>query len=114
MSTGHTRPDSLTACFAIRAVAEAGTLSRLIEPFAKRNLVPSSVEARVLAADPETLVVDLQIDGLEPALADAIAETIRQMVPVERVLLGSVPAAFARPPDLRLTARGAGGPARRD
>jgi hypothetical protein len=95
MSTGQACPDVTTACFAIRAAAEAGILSRLIEPFAKRNLVPSSVHARLSGALRDTLSVDLQIDGLEPGMAEIIAETIRQMVSVERVLLAPVLASAA-------------------
>ena len=93
MSTGQTRPDVITACFAVRVAADAGILSRLIEPFAKRDLVPSSVHARLTGAARDMLSVDLQIDGLEPALAEIIAETIRQMVSVERVLLAPMLAA---------------------
>ncbi len=95
MSTGQARTDVITACYAVRAAAEAGILSRLIELFAKRNLVPASVQARLTGAARDTLSVDLQIDELEPALAEIIAETIRSMVSVERVLLTPLLAADA-------------------
>jgi hypothetical protein len=96
MSTDRACPDTSTACFSVRAVAEPGILPRLIELFAKRNLVPSSVQARLIGAERDQLAVDLQIDGLEPGLAEIVAETMRQMVSVDRVLLAELRAAAER------------------
>ncbi len=42
-----------------------------------------------------TLAVDLQIENLDRALAELIAEGLRQMVPVERVLLAELGVAVA-------------------
>ncbi len=96
MSTDRACPDATTACFSIRAVAEPGILPRLIELFAKRNLVPSSVQARLIGSERDQLAVDLQIDGLDPGLAEIIAETMRQMVSVDRVLLAELREAAER------------------
>ena len=93
MSADRACLKSYTACFAIRANAEPGILPRLIGLFAKRDLVPAAVQSRRFGA--EQLAVDLQIDGIDRDLAELIAENMRQMVSVERVLLADLPADLA-------------------
>ena len=88
MSTDRACLNVYTACFAIRAAAEPGILPRLIELFAKRDLVPAAVLSRRLGTD--ELAVELQVDGIDRGLAELIAETMRQMVSVERVLLADL------------------------
>jgi len=88
------------ACFAVRAAADPGTLPRILELFAKRGLVPSSVQARLtpggLSGDPEpALSVDLQVAGMDPALVEVVAESLRQIWVVERVLTAEVLSARA-------------------
>ena len=77
------------ACFSVSAAAEPGTLNRLLEPFAKRGLVPSALHVRVIGG---SLRADLQVE-MAPELAASVAETLRQMPPVERVLLTALQAA---------------------
>ena len=74
-----------TACFALSARPEPGLLLRVLEPFAKRGLVPSRCHA-VCGAGGDELVIDLQIAGLEPVLVELIAASLRQIVGVESVL----------------------------
>jgi len=81
---------AVTACFAVRAAADPGSLPRILELFAKRGLVPSSVQARLTGGAEPALSVDLQVAGLEPALVEAVAETLRQVWVVERVLTAEV------------------------
>ena len=90
MSADRASSNPPTACFAIRAEAEPGILARLIELFAKRNLVPASVQARLVGPERDQLAIDVQIDGLDPGLAEILAERMRQMVSVERVLLAEL------------------------
>lgn len=79
--------ESSVACFAVRAAADPGVLSRVVELFAKRGLVPKSVHARLAgAAEDGSLLIDVQIDGLDPDTAERIADALRQIVAVERVL----------------------------
>jgi hypothetical protein len=86
MSSDHAANDD-TACFAVRAQPDAGSLPRILELFAKRGLVPSRVMAVLCGEGEETrLLVELEIGGLAPMLADIIAESLRQIVVVERVL----------------------------
>ena len=78
------------ACFAVRAAADPGSLPRILEIFAKRGLVPSSVQARLTNDTEPALSVDLQVSGMEPALVEIVAETLRQIWVVERVLTAEV------------------------
>ncbi|MEI9984444.1 MAG: hypothetical protein WDN69_15310 [Aliidongia sp.] len=96
MSADRACPDASTACFAIRAAAEPGILPRLIGLFAKRDLVPAAVQARRIGPGRDLLAVDLQVEGLDLGLAELIAENMRQMVSVERVLLAELPALAER------------------
>ena len=75
-----------TVCFALSAVPEPGVMSRVLEPFAKRGLVPHRLHAMCGGADGDELVIDIQIAGLEPALVELIAGNLRQIVGVESVL----------------------------
>jgi acetolactate synthase regulatory subunit len=83
-----------TACFAVNAAPDPGVLLRVIEPFAKRGLVPSAVQARLTG---DRLRVDLQV-AMPADLARVVTEALRQIVSVERVLLAELaPARAARP-----------------
>jgi acetolactate synthase small subunit len=79
--------ESATACFALRLLPEPGALPRVLELFAKRGMVPSSLHAGLNGSGEEArLIVDLQLDGLAEPQAELIAEALRQIVIVERVL----------------------------
>lgn len=80
-----------THCFAIRADASPGLMPRVLELFAKRNLVPSRWHSDVIVAPArdggEThLQIDLQMEGIEAELAAYIARCLRQIYGVESVL----------------------------
>ena len=51
-----------TACFAVRANAEPGVMPRVLELFAKRNLVPTRFHSVVEAND--SLVIDIQMEKM--------------------------------------------------
>ena len=79
------------ACFSIQAAAEPGVMPRVLELFAKRNLVPSRwVSDRIGPPDGRTgggeLAIDLQVEGLTPELTDYIARCLRQIHAVNAVL----------------------------
>jgi acetolactate synthase regulatory subunit len=84
------RTQTVTACFAVRAAVDPGTLPRVLELFAKRGLVPSSVQARLTGEAEPAMSVDLQVAGMEPALVEIVAESLRQIWVVERVLTAEV------------------------
>ena len=80
-----------THCFAIRADSTPGMMSRVLELFAKRNLVPTRWHSDVIVAPPRdgggsSLQIDLQMEGIEAELAAYIARCLRQIYGVESVL----------------------------
>lgn len=80
-----------THCFAIRAEATPGMMPRVLELFAKRNLVPTRWHSDVITAPPrdggEThLQIDIQMEAIEAELAAYIARCLRQIYGVESVL----------------------------
>ena len=80
-----------THCFAIRADASPGMMPRVLELFAKRNLVPTRWHSDVIVAPlrdggGSSLPIDLQMEGIEADLAAYIARCLRQIYGVESVL----------------------------
>ena len=75
-----------THCFAIRADATPGMMSRVLELFAKRNLVPTKWHSAVFGPGGEDLQVDIQMEGIEAELAGYIARCLRQIYGVDSVL----------------------------
>ena len=73
-----------TFCLAVRTVADPGILSRLIEVFAKRGMVPTKLFSVATGAD--ELTVDLQVAGLDADLGAIIANQLRSQVGIETVL----------------------------
>ncbi|MEK9726007.1 MAG: hypothetical protein VW405_21320 [Rhodospirillaceae bacterium] len=59
-------------------------MPRVIQLFAKRGLVPSQWHSQVVAGG--ELQIDLQMDGMDAADAERYAQSMRQIVCVERVL----------------------------
>jgi len=87
MSRTAERSQSPTACFAVQARAEAGAMPRVLELFAKRGLVPSRWHAALAGPGCSELHIDIQVEGMDMALADYVARCLRQLVDVEVVLL---------------------------
>jgi hypothetical protein len=79
-----------TTCFSVTGEASPGLLPRLLEPFAKRGLVPDAFHAS--AADGR-LTVEIRCGGMEAALAAYIGRCLRQVYLVERVLVSTHEAA---------------------
>ena len=93
-------------CFSIQAQADPGVMPRVLQLFAKRNLVPlrlhSDLVGDVLGAARRDLAIDVQIEGVTPALGDYIARCLRQIPGVATVLtaerrptVGLVPGALS-------------------
>lgn len=74
------------SCFAVEAEAEPGTLTRLLSLFAKRGLVPERVFAQKGFALAKDLTVDIQVAGLDRALTQQIAQSLRALPGVTAVL----------------------------
>lgn len=65
--------------FDIRTTADAQALSRVLEHFALRILLPDRVEA---IRDGDTLVIALEVETIDEPLAQMIVEKIRASVMV--------------------------------
>ena len=74
-------------CFSVQAEAGPGILPRVLELFAKRNLVPSRWISDLCGppSRPE-LSIDIQVEGLTPELTAYIARCLRQIYGVSTVL----------------------------
>jgi acetolactate synthase small subunit len=78
-------PRPATFCFSVIAEAEPGVLPRVLELFAKRNLVPERWVADRLPGGGQ-LAVDIQVFALETREGDYIARCLREIWGVETVL----------------------------
>lgn len=97
-STFHLTPASLAArpgvlCFQVLAEAEPGVMPRVLELFAKRNLVPRRWHSDVGGRSGRELAIDLQVAGLSLETGEYIARSIRQLHYVDRVLISEKAAA---------------------
>lgn len=84
-NVSQTRQVSQTQCFSVVAEADPGMLPRVLELFAKRNLVPERWVADRLPGGGQ-LAVDIQVLGLEPREGDYIARCLREIWGVDTVL----------------------------
>ena len=75
-----------TLCFSVQAAAEPGVMPRVLELFAKRNLVPTRWHSAVVGPSGGELQIDIQVAGLAPEVSEYIARCLRQLVEVECVL----------------------------
>jgi acetolactate synthase small subunit len=86
MSVDHhvNRPVS---CFSVQAVSDPAVMSRVLELFAKRGLVPSRWVSDLAGPGEDRLTIDIQVEGMEQPLAEYIARCMGQIAYVESVLL---------------------------
>lgn len=80
------RAQGRIVCFSILAEAAPGVMPRVLELFAKRNLVPERWHSDVIGPRGTELSIDLQVAGLTPELSDYIARCLRQICGVTTVL----------------------------
>ena len=90
-SGAHRRSDVL--CFQVLAEAEPGVMPRVLELFAKRNLVPHRWHSDVGGRSGRELSIDLQVAGLSLETGQYIARSIRQLHYVDQVLISEKTAA---------------------
>ncbi len=75
-----------TWCFSVFAAPEPGVMPRVLELFAKRGLVPLRFHGDVVGDGPGDLVIDVHIAGLADDTAAHVANCLRGLTDVERVL----------------------------
>ena len=73
-------------CFALMAEASPGMMPRVMEPFAKRGLVPMRLHATLCGRQTNELSIDVQICDIDADQADLIAAQLRQIFGVSTVL----------------------------
>jgi hypothetical protein len=73
-------------CFSIQAEAEPGVMPRVLELFAKRNLVPRRWVSDVSGPGGRELSIDVQVAGLTPETHAYMARCLRQIWGVATVL----------------------------
>jgi acetolactate synthase small subunit len=74
-----------TVCFLVEAVADYGVMPRVLEQFAKRNLLPHRIAADV-APETAILEINLQMPGLTMEEGEQIARGLRAIIGVTLVL----------------------------
>jgi hypothetical protein len=78
-------PETFAAArFFVTGDAMPGFAPRVLELFAKRNVVPDEFHAR---ADGDRQSIEIRAHGMAPDLAAYIGRCLRQIVSVERVLV---------------------------
>ena len=75
-----------TVCFAVHAEADPSVMSRVLEEFAKRGLVPLRWHGSRGGYGGRELTIDIQLEGLDAALTTRIAAVLRQQHRVHQVL----------------------------
>ncbi|WP_420563482.1 hypothetical protein [Thalassobaculum sp.] len=87
VSAANAAVEPVVACFSITAEADPQVMSRVLELFAKRGLIPSRWHSDLSGRRRDELLIDLQVEGLDREKADLIGHAMRQMVPVMSVLI---------------------------
>lgn len=72
-------------CYSVQAAPDVGVLARLLEICAKRGLLPARLHSD-FAPERNELMIDIQLAGLDPALGEQMAQSMRQVVGVLLVL----------------------------
>lgn len=76
-----------TQCFSVQALADPGTLPRVVEVFAKRGLIPGRIHASRTSTPKEGLIIDIHLEDTGPEQARLIAQELRRQFCVEAVLV---------------------------
>ena len=87
MSDSDDHPPT-TFCYRLLALKGAGVAPRVMEAFAKRDLVPEHIDCR---AGADSLAIEVEVAGLDDAAAGHIARCLANIVEVERVALTAKP-----------------------
>ncbi|WP_207539020.1 hypothetical protein [Sabulicella rubraurantiaca] len=75
-------PDTVSVLFTLQAEAAPGMLPRLLQPFAKRDLVPDQVKSRRAG---EVLLVELGMDAMPANELHLVEGNLSQVIGVRRL-----------------------------
>ncbi|WP_245957127.1 hypothetical protein [Aestuariispira insulae] len=75
------------ACFSVHAKSDPGSLPRVLEPFAKRGLVPAQVHVTRDRDDNGLLQIDLQMADMDLDTATTIGRSLNQIFGIQSVLV---------------------------
>ena len=76
--------------FTVRAARAPDVLPRVLELFAKRNLVPDRWTTRRVGENRDRLLFEIEMDAIEPRLARYMAASMRQIVNVDSAVAEEV------------------------
>lgn len=83
----HPQPKAVLRRYCVSAAVDPSALSRVIEQFVLRDLMPSRVSARLVEGTDPELRIDLDVAGLEDHEAEHVARRLSQFPCVLRVLV---------------------------
>ncbi len=72
-------------CYRLTAMREPSVLSRVIEMFALRDLIPEMVFCQEVAGETPELLIQVRVQGLDAQHACHLAQRMRNIVPVRDV-----------------------------
>ena len=73
-------------CFSVFAAADPSALPRVLEVFSLFGVIPERCHGVLLDADPDQLVIDLQVAGLPPGRAEQLVRRLDRVIIVTQVL----------------------------
>ena len=90
-SAAAKRAPSPVACFSVHAESDPGSLPKVLEPFAKRGLVPRQVhvtrETGLSGSEAGGLQIDLQMTGMDLETATTIGRSLNAIFGIHSVLV---------------------------
>ncbi|MBL6945727.1 MAG: hypothetical protein ISR47_03720 [Rhodospirillales bacterium] len=75
-----------TACYSVHAPSDPSVMPRVLEVFTRRGLIPSVWHSTLCGAQAEEIQIDVQVAGIEPRMAELVAQALRQLVCVGCVM----------------------------
>lgn len=76
--------------FTVRAARTPDVLPRVLELFAKRNLIPDRWTSRRVGENRDRLLFEIEMEAMEWGLADRMAASMRQIINVESAMAEEV------------------------
>ena len=73
-------------CFSVFSAADPSALPRILEVFSLHGLIPSRCHSTHHEADPNQLVIDIQVANLPAGQAAQLAKRLERVITVTQVL----------------------------